>query len=86
VGLYPVGSVVQLSGGELAVVIKPGERDVSRPVVRVLRKNGDAVAPYVVSLDETPDQRVVSVLDPADVPRERAAFLADRDGAGELAG
>jgi putative nucleotidyltransferase with HDIG domain len=36
VGIYPVGTLVRVSSGELAVVMKPNPTDSSRPVVRVL--------------------------------------------------
>mgnify|MGYP001765210720 CR=1 FL=1 len=36
-GAYPVGSVVQLDSGELAVVLRPPEARVDRPVVQVVR-------------------------------------------------
>ncbi len=34
-GIYPPRSVVRLTGGEMGVVIQPGEDDVLRPIVRV---------------------------------------------------
>jgi len=36
VGIYPVGSLVRLSSGELALVIKANPTDSSRPIVRLL--------------------------------------------------
>jgi putative nucleotidyltransferase with HDIG domain len=36
VGVYPVGSVVRLSTGEMALVVKPNPNDSSRPIVRLL--------------------------------------------------
>ena len=38
-GIYPVGSLVRLSGGRLAVVVEQGE-DLLRPVVRVVFDTG----------------------------------------------
>ncbi len=35
VGIYPVGSLVRLESGRLAVVLERGERDLLRPLVRV---------------------------------------------------
>jgi putative nucleotidyltransferase with HDIG domain len=67
-GLYPVGSVVELDTGALGVVVRPGERDVARPVVRVLRNHlWETVPPYQVVLDTQPERRVLRVLDPDDV-------------------
>jgi putative nucleotidyltransferase with HDIG domain len=36
VGVYPVGSLVRLSTGEMALVVKPSSTDSSRPTVRLL--------------------------------------------------
>ena len=36
VGLYPVGTLVRLESGFLAVVIQPGEKELTKPVVRVM--------------------------------------------------
>ncbi len=36
VGIYPIGTVVRLSTGELAVVVKPGTEDTTRPIVTLL--------------------------------------------------
>jgi putative nucleotidyltransferase with HDIG domain len=67
-GLYPVGSVVELDTGVLGVVVRPGERDASRPVVRVLRDHlWETVPPYQVALETQPERRVLRVLDPDDV-------------------
>ena len=40
VGLYPAGSLVQLSTGAIAVVTRPNENDPRRPSVRVIREPG----------------------------------------------
>jgi putative nucleotidyltransferase with HDIG domain len=67
-GLYPVGSVVELDTGALGVVVRPGERDVARPVVRVLKDHlWETVPPYQVALETQPARRVLRVLDPDDV-------------------
>jgi putative nucleotidyltransferase with HDIG domain len=66
-GLYPVGSVVELNTGELGIVSGPGDREVSRPVVRVLRgRGGEAIAPYLIPLEEERDRRITRALDPLD--------------------
>jgi len=36
VGIYPVGSLVRLSSGELALVMKANPTDTSRPIIRIL--------------------------------------------------
>jgi len=80
-GLYPVGSVVELDSGELAVVISPGERDVARPVVKVLRSHAREVVPaYVITLVEQRDRRIIRAVDPFDSGIDATAALrGDRD-------
>ena len=76
VGRYPVGSVVELDSGELAVVLRPSERDPSRPVVKVVQdRSGDAVPPRTVSLDESGRLRIVRSLDPTATSVDVAAHL-----------
>jgi hypothetical protein len=48
VGVYPVGSLVQLSGGQLGVVIATTERS-DRPTVKIVQEDG-APADRVVEL------------------------------------
>jgi putative nucleotidyltransferase with HDIG domain len=76
VGRYPVGSVVELADGSLAVVVQPGVTDVDRPVVKIITDaTRRPVAPVVVSLDEHPDVRVVGAVDPTGAPVDIVAHL-----------
>lgn len=36
IGIYPAGSLVSLDSGQLAVVVKPGEQNLLKPLVRVI--------------------------------------------------
>ena len=75
-GLHPVGSLVELDTGDLAVVVRPAEHDVSRPAVKVFRnKTGEAIAPYRVSLDGEPERRIVRALDPFELGVDVTAYL-----------
>ena len=75
-GLYPVGSVVELDTGDVGVVVAPGEREVARPVVQVLRSGGrDATAPYTVNLEEERDRRIARALDPVEAGIDPVAAL-----------
>jgi putative nucleotidyltransferase with HDIG domain len=75
-GLYPVGSVVELDTDELAIVIRPGERDAARPVVQVVRSSTwEPLEPYVVRLEEERQRRVVRALSPAEAGVDVAALL-----------
>jgi putative nucleotidyltransferase with HDIG domain len=75
VGRYPVGSVVELDSGELAVVLRPSERDPSRPVVKVVQdRSGDDVPARTINLDESA-RRIVRSLDPTETSVDVAAHL-----------
>jgi putative nucleotidyltransferase with HDIG domain len=63
-GAYPVGSVLELSSGELAVAYRPVEGAPLRPLIKIVRDAaGNAVEPVLVELAKDP-RRVVRSLDP----------------------
>lgn len=65
VGLYPVGSVVELESGATAVVVRAprGRQQLSRPVVQLVRGGSG-----LVDLSRTPELgAIVSTLDPAEL-------------------
>ncbi|MBI3974828.1 MAG: HD domain-containing protein [Armatimonadetes bacterium] len=75
-GLYPVGSVVELDTGDLGVVVGPGERDLARPVVKVLRdRAGHPLAPSALSLEMTRERWITRAVDPLDVGIDTMAAL-----------
>ena len=75
-GVYPVGSVVELDTGELAVVIHPGERKVARPAVSVFKdRSGMSVTAYRVSLESQRELHIVRALDPVDVGVDISSYL-----------
>ncbi|MGE0080880.1 MAG: HD-GYP domain-containing protein [Thiohalomonadaceae bacterium] len=57
VGIYPVGTLVRLESGRLAVVLERGERDLLRPLVRVFYDgaNRQFLAPTDLDLARDPD-------------------------------
>ncbi|MDQ7829894.1 MAG: HD-GYP domain-containing protein [Armatimonadota bacterium] len=64
-GLYPVGSLVELDTGELGVVLRPGERELTRPVLRVVQNRfHDPIAPYTLDLEDDPERHIVRAVDP----------------------
>jgi putative nucleotidyltransferase with HDIG domain len=84
VGIYPVGTLVRVSSGELAVVMRPNPTDSSRPVVRVLfDETGRRVDP---ALDVDTAERdaasgqfcrtIVMAVDPASKNFDVAKYLA----------
>ena len=84
VGIYPVGTLVRVSSGELAVVMKPNPTDSSRPVVRVLfDQTGRRVDPAldVDTAEREPDsgqflRTIIMAVDPASKNFDVAKYLA----------
>ncbi|MFQ5896892.1 MAG: HD-GYP domain-containing protein [Candidatus Methylomirabilia bacterium] len=81
VGIYPVGTVVRLSTGELAVAIRPNPDDSTRPVVKlIIDRTGRKVEGEVdlAEKDETTGAFKRSILlpvDPATLNIDLAAYL-----------
>jgi HD-GYP domain-containing protein (c-di-GMP phosphodiesterase class II) len=81
-GVFPVGSLVQLSTGEIAAVIRNHERMLARPTVRlVLDQHGDPMEPVDVDLTgrNVEGEFVRSVarsIDPVEVGVEMLSLLA----------
>ena len=64
-GAYPPLSMVRLSSGEVAVVLRPSEEDLLRPVVRIIATpEGELVDPIDVELVSRQDLSILSSLDP----------------------
>jgi putative nucleotidyltransferase with HDIG domain len=75
VGTYPVGSVVALDSGEIAVVQRPSDRDAERPVVKIVATAKGAVEPRVVDLEDADDVHIARALDPQDAGIDARAHL-----------
>ncbi|MEK6717751.1 MAG: HD-GYP domain-containing protein [candidate division NC10 bacterium] len=90
VGIYPVGSLVRLSSGELALVVKANPTDSSRPIVRLLfdRTGRRLAEERDVDLTERdpgtgqPKRTIVMAVDPATKNFDVAKYLAAQ-GQGE---
>jgi len=74
-GIYPVGSLVRLSGGRLAVVVEQGE-DLLRPTVRVVFDSGRRIRlqPRDLHLRHATEQ-IVDYEEPAEWGLDPASFL-----------
>lgn len=65
-GAYPPRSVVRLDDGRLAVVMRPGEDDPVRPLVRVIAApDGELVEPYEVDLSVAEAPAISEHLEPS---------------------
>jgi hypothetical protein len=81
-GVYPVGNLVRLDTGALAVVLRIHAPDPARPVVRVIvGPDGERLSkPSDVALwaDDSPDgppPRIVTPVDPAEVGIDPLPYL-----------
>jgi putative nucleotidyltransferase with HDIG domain len=80
-GVYPIGSLVELSGGERAIVVAANKKDALRPTVRIvtsrmgfMHKHG----PVVSLADEKSadiERRIVNALDPRKERIDPMAYL-----------
>jgi HD-GYP domain-containing protein (c-di-GMP phosphodiesterase class II) len=57
VGIYPVGSLVQLESGLLGLILNHDEKNLLYPVVRIVfdTKKGKQITPYDIDLSEQSD-------------------------------
>ena len=93
-GLFPVGSLTELSSGHLGVVIEfPNDRrSLMNPIVRLIRGPNGQEIEQVVDLAEDKKMRVVRCLDPEEyninvasyfvAPEQRKLFLESLNPAG----
>jgi len=87
-GLYPVGSLVEINTGEQAIVCEPNPNDSRKPVVALLTQPNKKprVAPYVISLavrSQADGREIVKVLDPDKIGADVEKLMADVDQRGE---
>lgn len=74
-GIYPVGALVRLSGGRLAVVVEQGE-DLLRPVVRVVYDSARRVRLQPRDLDlARGEEQIVDYEEPAEWGLDPGSFL-----------
>jgi putative nucleotidyltransferase with HDIG domain len=86
VGIYPVGSLVRLSTGELALVLKANPTDSSRPMVRLLfdrtgRRLAEEQDVDLAEADSLTGQfrrAIIMAVDPASKNFDVACYLAER--------
>ncbi len=75
VGAYPVGSVVRLSSGEIAVVYRTAERHPLQPPLKMVRDaQGAVIDPVPVDLSQD-ERRIAYSIDPIKASIDLAAYL-----------
>lgn len=83
VGIYPIGSLVRLSTGEVALVVSIRHEDLLRPEVLVLYRQGHRLRnPRLVDLTETdrqgkPVREITDILNPDDYGVNPAAHILE---------
>jgi hypothetical protein len=77
-GIYPVGSLVALSSGALALVLRPSEEFVDRPRVQLVR---EAALGEVIDLAADTSIYITSGMDPDDAGVDLAALLQQQSSA-----
>ncbi|MDR2401306.1 MAG: HD domain-containing protein [Deferribacteraceae bacterium] len=67
-GIYPMGSLVRLSGGQLAVAFTKNKKDLSKPSVIVITdNNGQPIEPFLVNLCNDPSARWIAYAEDANI-------------------
>ena len=87
-GLYPVGSLVELNTSELGVVFQPNVDDSRRPVVGLvtLPSGRERGAPFIVDLArraQSDGREITRVLDPEKLDVDVEQIMADVETRGE---
>lgn len=87
-GLYPVGSLVELNNKEQAVVFEPNPANSRKPTLGILTMANQKprAAPFIVNLSrrsEAEDREIVKVLDPDQVGLDIEKIMEDVGSRGE---
>ena len=87
-GLYPVGSLVEINTGEQAVVFEPNPTDSRRPVVALLTQPNKKPrsAPYIMSLavrSQADGREITKVMDPEKIGIDVEKIMQDVEQRGE---
>jgi len=77
-GVYPPGSVVQLSNHALALVTSVNSRKPLRPWVMVYDESIDRKEAMMINLEVTPEINIIKSLRPGVLPPKVAAYLSPR--------
>jgi len=75
-GIYPIGTLVELDSGNIAIVIEQGEKDLLSPTVKIIynNKKKGLVPVSILDLSKTND-RIIKSVSPQTYQIDMAAFL-----------
>ena len=87
-GLYPVGSLVEINTGEQAIVFEPNPVDSRKPVVALLTQPNKKLrpAPYIMSLavrSQADGREIIKVIDPEKIGIDVEEIMVDVEKRGE---
>ena len=87
-GLYPVGSLVEINTGEQAIVYEPNPVDSRKPVVALLTQPNKKprAAPFIISLairSRADGRAITKVMDPENIGIDVEEVMADVEKWGE---
>ena len=87
-GLYPVGSLVEINTGEQAIVCEPNPVDSRKPVVALLTQPNKKprAAPFIISLavrSQADGREITKVMDPDKIGIDVEEIMADVEKRGE---
>ena len=87
-GLYPVGSLVEINTGEQAIVFEPNPADSRKPVVALLTQPNKKprAAPFIISLavrSQADGREITKVMDPEKIGIDVEKIMADVEKRGE---
>lgn len=77
-GVYPPGSIVQLSNGLYGIVVSVNPLNPLRPVVMLYDKEMDRNSPLIVSLRENTELSISVCIRPNQLPKDALAYLSPR--------
>ncbi|MCX7944593.1 MAG: HD-GYP domain-containing protein [Deltaproteobacteria bacterium] len=69
IGLYPPGTLVELSDGSIAVVLKsnPQYENIERPIIKIINSPSERLKSDIINLAETQSLQIRKSLDPEEV-------------------
>ena len=87
-GLYPVGSLVEINTGEQAIVFEPNPVDSRKPVVALLTQPNKKLrpTPYIMSLaarSQADGREIIKVIDPEKIGIDVEKIMVDVEKRGE---
>ena len=87
-GLYPVGSLVEINTGQQAIVYEPNPVDSHKPAVALLTQPNTKprVAPFIISLairSQADGRKITKVMDPDNIGIDVEEVMADVEKRGE---